>query len=151
MSAPSGPFLYDDDPAPLHTGTPRRRNGLILVGLVGTVLLALGMVATMYLVRGTPGEQSEEAVGVFLAALDRGDGETAHGLLCADLRAGLEAGEVPPEYRLPGPGRVVGSEEAELDGGPVYEVQVRWADGASTSLTVVNEDGPHVCGTSPSS
>ena len=68
----TGPFLYDDEPAPLHTGTPRRRPGLVIGLLLGTVLVAVGMVAALYLVRGSPAEQSEEAVGVFLAALDRG-------------------------------------------------------------------------------
>ena len=30
----SGPFLYDDGPAPLHTGTPRR-SGKLLVAIFG--------------------------------------------------------------------------------------------------------------------
>ena len=144
----TGPFLYDDEPVPLHTGTPRRRNGFIVALLVGTVLAAAGMVAAMFLVKGSPSEQSEEAVGVFLAALDRGDGETAHGLLCTDVRAGLDAGEVPPEYRVALPGRVVGSAETEVDGAPVVEVEVRGNDGATTSFTVVNQEGPHLCGVS---
>jgi hypothetical protein len=144
----SGPYLYDDEPAPIHTGTPRRRNGLIVALLLGTVLVAIGFVVAMFVVRGAPDEQSEEAVGVFLAALDQGDDETAHGLLCSGVRAGLDAGEVPPEYRLPLPARVVGSEEIEVDGGPAYDVEVRWADGTTTAVTVVNEDGPHVCGVS---
>ncbi len=87
-------------------------------------------------------------MGVFLAALDRGDGETAHGLLCAEVRAEVDAGEVPGEYRLPTPARVVGSEETEVDGALVYEVDVRWADGSTTSFVVINEGGPHVCGMS---
>jgi len=144
----TGPFLYDDEPAPLHTGTPRRRNGLIIALLVGTVVVAAGMVAALFLVKGSPAEQSEEVVGVFLQALDRGDDETAHLLLCQDVRAGIEPGEVPAEYQLPTPGRVVGSEEIELDGGPAVEVEVRAADGATRSFTVVNEDGPHLCGSS---
>jgi hypothetical protein len=144
----TGPFLYDDDPAPLHTGTPRRRNGLIVAVLLGTVLVAVGMVAALFLVRGAPADQSEEAVGVFLSALERGDGETAHGLLCTDVRAEVDAGEVPPEYRQPGPGRVVGSEESQVDGALVYRVEVRWAGDDSTFFTVVNEDGPHLCGMS---
>jgi hypothetical protein len=144
----TGPFLYDDEPAPLHTGTPRRRNGLIVAVLLGTVLVAVGFVAAMFVVRGTPGEQSEEVVGVFLAALENGDDETANGLLCTEVVAGLEPGDVPDEYRLPLPAEVVGSEETEVDGEPAYAVEVRWADGATSSLTVINEDGPHVCGTS---
>lgn len=145
----TGPFLYDDEPAPLHTGTPRRRNGLIVGLLLGTVLVAVGFVVALFVVRGTPDEQAEEAVGVFLAALDHGDDETAHGLLCADLRSGIDAGEVPPEYRLPLPARVVGSTETEVDGGSSYAVEVRGADGTTTSFTVVNEDGARLCGVSP--
>jgi hypothetical protein len=144
----TGPFLYDDEPAPLHTGTGRRRNGLLLALLLGTVLVAVGMAGAMLLVKGSPAEQSEEAVGVFLAALDNGDRETAYGLLCAEARAGTEPGEVPAEYRLPTPAEVVGSEGIEVDGAPAYEVEVRSADGATASFTVVNEDGPHLCGTS---
>ncbi len=142
----SGPFLYDDEPAPLHTAAPRRRNGVVLALLIGTTLVAVGMVAALYLFRGSPAEQSEEAVGVFLAALDQGDGETAHGLLCADVRARVDAGQVPEEYRPALPARVVGS--SEVDGGAGYQVEVRGADGATTSFTVVREDGPHLCGMS---
>jgi hypothetical protein len=145
----TGPFLYDDEPAPLHTGTPRRRTGLLVALLLGTVLVAAGMGVALFTVRGTPAEQSEEAVGVFLAALAEGDDETASGLLCADLRAQTAAGKVPAEYRLPLPARVVGSREAEVDGAPVYEVEVRWADGTATAFTVINEDGPHLCGMVP--
>jgi hypothetical protein len=144
----TGPFLYDDEPAPLHTGTPRRRPGLVLGLLLGTVLLAVAMVGGLYLVRGSPAEQSEETVGVFLAALDQGDDATAHQLLCADVRAELDTGEVPAEYRPALPARVVGSEKDEVDGEPVYEVEVRGADGATTSFPVLNEDGARVCGTS---
>ena len=144
----TGPFLYDDEPAPLHTGTGRRRNGLLLALLLGTVAVAIGMVAAIVLVKGSPAEQSEEAVGVFLAALDNGDRETAYGLLCEEVRAGTDAGEVPPEYRIPTPAEVVGSERTELDGAPVFEVEVRSEDGTTASFTVVNQDGPHLCGTS---
>jgi hypothetical protein len=145
----SGPFLYDDEPAPLHTGPGRRRNGLLLALLLGTVAVAIGMVAAISLVKGSPAEQSEETVGVFLAALGNGDRETAYGLLCEEVRAGAEPGDIPPEYRLPTPAEVVDSERTELDGAPVYVVEVRSADGTATSFTVVNQDGPHLCGTSP--
>lgn len=150
MSTAEGPFLYDEDPAPLHTGTPRRRPWLLLAGLLATVLVAVGMVAGLSLVRGTPTEQSEEAVGVFLAALEARDGETTHGLLCEELRATTDPGEVPAAYRGPVPARVTGSVEAERDGAPVYEVAVAWADGTTTSFTVINENGPRLCGVSPS-
>lgn len=144
----TGPFLYDDEPAPLHTGAPRRRNGWVLAGVLGTVLLAVAMVGVLFLVRGTPEEQSEEAVGVFLAALGQDDGETTHGLLCEALRRDTEAGEVPAGYRGELPARVTGSRETERDGTAVVEVEVAWADGAATTFTVINEDGPHLCGTS---
>jgi hypothetical protein len=142
----TGPFLYDDDPAPLHTGTPRRRPGLVVALLLGTSLLAVAMVAGLYLFRGSPTEQSEEAVGVFVTALDRGDDETAYQLLCGEVRAGLEAAEVPAEYRPALPARVIGSEKTEVDGTSVVEVRVRGADGATTTFTVLSEDGPRLCG-----
>lgn len=145
----SGPYLYDDEPERLHTAEPRKRNGQLIALLVATVLLALAAVVGLFVVRGSPAEQSEEAVGVFLAALADGDDETAHGLLCAGVRAGTSPGEVPPEYRLPLPARVLGSTETEAGGAPAYDVEIRWADGATTSVTVVNENGPHLCGASP--
>jgi hypothetical protein len=144
----TGPFLYDDDPAPLHTGTPRRRHGLLLAMLAGTVLVAVGMVAALYLVRGSPDEQSREVVGVFLAALEQDDTETAHGLLCEAERARLQPGDVAGEYLGAAPGVIVGAEKAEVDGGAVQAVQVRWDDGAESKLVVLSESGPHVCGTS---
>ena len=144
----TGPYLYDDDPHPLHTGSPRRRNGLLIALLAGTVLVAVGMAVALFVVRGSPAEQSEEVVGVFLSALEQGDGETAHELLCEKLRAEVAAGEVPADYRRPGPGRVVGSRETEVDGVPVHEVQVAWADDSSSRIAVVSERGPHVCGIS---
>jgi hypothetical protein len=151
MSTAEGPFLYDEDPAPLHTGAPRRRPWLLLALLLATVLVAVGMALGLFLVRGTPAERSEEAVAVFLAALEQGDGETTHGLLCEELRATTGPGEVPADHRRPLPARVTGSVEAERDGAPVYEVAVAWADGTTTSFTVINEDGPRLCGTSPAS
>jgi hypothetical protein len=142
----TGPFLYDDDPAPLHTGTPRRRHGLLLAMLAGTVLVAVGMVAALYLVRGSPDEQSREVVGVFLAALEQDDTETAHGLLCEAERARLQPGDVAEEYLGASPGVIVGAEKAEVDGGAVQVVQVRWDDGSESQLVVLSESGPHVCG-----
>jgi hypothetical protein len=144
----TGPFLYDDDPAPLHTGTPRRRHGLLLALFAGTVLVALGMVAALYLVRGTPDEQAREVVGVFLAALEQDDTETAYGLLCEAERARLAPDEVAGEYEGAAPGKIVGTEKAEVDGGAVQSVRVRWDDGAESEFVVLSESGPHVCGTS---
>ena len=40
----NGPFLYDDGPAPLHTGTPRRRPWLLLAIFGGTAVVAVLMV-----------------------------------------------------------------------------------------------------------
>jgi hypothetical protein len=44
-------------------------------------------------------------------------------------------------------GAVVGSSEAEVDGEEVQRVEVRWADGETSGLIIVGEQGPHVCGT----
>ena len=139
----SGPYLYDDDPAPLHTGTPRRRNGLLLALLAGTVLVAVGMVAALFLVKGSPEEQAQEVAGVFLAALEQGDDETAHQLLCQAERANLSPASVGPAYLAETPGRVVGSDAAQ-DG--KLRVEVSWADGGTTEWTVISEDGPRICG-----
>lgn len=140
----NGPYLYDDDPAPLHTGTPRRRQGLLLAILAGTALVAVLMVGALFLVKGSPEEQAQEVAGVFLTALEQGDIETAHQLLCQEERANLSPAGVGPAYLAETPGRVAGSTAA--DGGRL-RVEVRWADGASSEWTVVSEDGgPRVCG-----
>jgi hypothetical protein len=140
----SGPFLYDDDPAPLHTGTPRRRNGLLLALLAGTVLVAVGMVAALFLVKGSPEEQAEEVAGVFLTALEQGDLDTAHQLLCEGERAAVPPEGLAHTYLAETPGRVVGAEAA---GEGELRVQVRWADDTTSEWTVIGEDGPRVCGT----
>ena len=140
----NGPYLYDDDPAPLHTGTPRRRQGLLIAILAGTVLVAVGMVAALFLVKGSPEEQAEQVAGVFLSALQQGDTDTAHQLLCQAERANLSPGSVPPIYLAETPGRVVGAEAA---GDGQLRVQVRWADDTTTEWTVISESGPRVCGT----
>jgi hypothetical protein len=139
----SGPYLYDEDPAPIHTGTPRRRQGLLLAILAGTVLVAVGMVAALFLVKGSPEEQATEAAGVFLAALQQGDDETAHQLLCQAERANLSPASVGPTYLAETPGRVA---DAEAAGDGRVRVEVRWADGRTTEWTVVSESGPRVCG-----
>jgi hypothetical protein len=142
----TGPFLYDDDPAPLHTGTPQRRPWLLMAIFGGTIVAGVLMVLLMPLVRGTPEEQVTEAAGVFVAALEKDDLETAYGLLCEDERARVAADEIADEYGLAGSGSVQSAEEIEVDGAPRYLVQVRWSDGGSSELTVVNEDGPSICG-----
>ena len=139
----NGPYLYDDDPAPLHTGTPRRRQGLLVALLAGTVLVAVGMVAALYLVKGSPEDQAQQVAGVFLSALQQGDTETAHELLCQVERANLSAASVPPTYLAETPGRVVGADDA---GEGQLRVEVRWADGSTAQWTVISEDGPRICG-----
>ena len=64
-----GPFLYDDDPMPLHTGTPRQRNGTLIALLSATVLIAVLMVGGMVLFKGTAADQAEEVAGVFTTSL----------------------------------------------------------------------------------
>ena len=140
----TGPYLYDEDPAPLHTGTPRGGQRILIAVLGGTALVAVAMVAVMYLVKGSPEEQAEEVAGVFLAALEQDDVETAHELLCQAERANLSPASVGPAYLADTPGRVGGADAA---GDGRLRVEVRWADGATTEWTVIGEDGPRVCGT----
>ncbi|MCW2635797.1 MAG: hypothetical protein JWQ99_2164 [Blastococcus sp.] len=142
----SGPFLYDDDPAPLHTGTPRRRGGLLLAIFGGTVVAAVLMVFALPLINGTAEEQARESAGVFVAALEKGDIETAHGLLCEGERGHLGPDDVAAAYLVGDGGQVVGAEEADVDGTSVQKVRVSWNDGSGSTLTVVREDGPRVCG-----
>ncbi|WP_346622701.1 hypothetical protein [Blastococcus montanus] len=142
----SGPFLYDEDPAPLHTGTPRARKGWLIGGLVGVPLVAVGMVAALYLVQGSPEEQATQVTGVFLAALAAGDSETAYQLLCEDERARLDVDGLDEEYLRPGAAEVIGVEDDATEGARIQEVTVRWEDGATAQLEVVREDGPRICG-----
>jgi hypothetical protein len=145
-----GPFLYDDDPMPLHTGTPRNRNGTLIALIGATVLVALLMVGGMVLFKGTASDQAEEVAGVFTAALAADDTETAYGLICDDERARITPEQLAGEYRQPGTPKVTGSRAAQVDGEPVRYVEVRWDDAGSSStteLTVVPEGGTKVCGT----
>jgi hypothetical protein len=142
-----GPYLYDEDPAPLHTGTPRAARGLILAILGGTVAVALAMAVGLPLVKGTPEEQARQVAGVFLDALAQDDVETAYGLLCDTERARLTPGVVASEYAPAGRGEVTGTAAGQVDGEPVQRVEVGWPDGSTSTLTVVSEDGARVCGT----
>ena len=142
----SGPFLYDDEPAPLHTGTPRSRQGWLIGAIVGITVLAAAMVGFLYLVKGSPAEQSSRSAEVFLASLSDGDTETAYELLCSDERARLEPDEVAGEYLGAVPAEVGAVQDDEVEGAAVQRVAVTWADGSTTDLRVVNEDGPRVCG-----
>jgi hypothetical protein len=146
----NGPFLYDEGPEQLHTSAPRRRQGLLLWVFGGTALIAVLMVVVLPLVKGSAGDQSREVVQVFLAALDKGDNETAYQLLCQEERADLTPDGVAARYLGgDGSGRIVAASDAQVDGDPVQRVQVEWPDGSLTRLTVVNLDGPHVCGVTP--
>lgn len=147
----TGPFLYDDDPEPLHTGAPRRSGKIVVLVFGATVLFAIFMVVLMPLVRGTPDEQVREVAGVFVAALAQDDLETAYGLLCKDERARVPATDLADEYLLSGTGSVQGAEKIEVDGVPRYLVDVRWSGGGSSEFTVINEDGPSICGVSTGS
>ncbi len=145
MSA--GPFLYDDDPAPLHTGTPRSSQAWLIGGLIGVLLLAVGMVAGILLIKGTADEQATEVTGVFLAALADDDLETSYGLLCEDERARLAPDEVAGEYLGAGTGEVVGARSHPVEGAELQLVEVRWADGRTSRFSVISEDGARICGT----
>jgi hypothetical protein len=138
----TGPFLYDDDPAPLHTGTPRRATGPLLWIFGGTVAFAVLMVVLMTVVRGSGEEQAREVAGVFVAALQQGDTETAHELLCQAERVRLTPDEVAGAYLGEGTGEV----GAVRGDGDARRVPVQWSDGTTSELTVVGEDGPRVCG-----
>jgi hypothetical protein len=138
----SGPYLYDEGPAPLHTGTPRRAGGVLLWIFGGTAAFAVLMVVLTLALKGSGEEQAEEVAGVFLAALAQDDTETAHELLCQEERLRLSPDEVAGAY--------LGEGTVEL--GPVRKdgdarlVAVQWADGTTSELTVVGEDGLRVCG-----
>jgi hypothetical protein len=145
MTAPEGPFLYDEGPAPLHTGTPRRSGKILVLIFGGTVVVAVLMVVLGLAVKGTGSEQAEEVSGVFLAALAADDTETAYALLCQDERIRLSPDEVAGEYLAEGDpelGTVSTDGDARL-------VPVQWSDGTTSELTVIGEDGLRVCGTAP--
>ncbi len=137
-----GPYLYDDEPEPLHTGAPRNRDRQLVAVLVATALVAVGTVVALFLVRGSPAEQSEEAVQVFLAALAADDVETAHQLLCETERDRIGQDQVAAEYLGTTPGEVTGSTDAGIE----QVVEVRWADDATSRFAVISEDGARICG-----
>lgn len=146
MTAPQGPFLYDDAPEPLHTGAPRRRNWTVLSILIATAVLAILAVVGLPLVSGSAAKQSKQAVGVFFAAMSKGDTETTYGLLCDAERARIKPEQVVAEYGGPGTGQVQGTTSATDAGKPAQKVTVRWSDGETARLTVINQSGPHICG-----
>jgi hypothetical protein len=141
----TGPYLYDEGPAPLHTGTPRRANGLLLWIFGGTALFAVLMMVLTLLVRGSGEEQAEEVAGVFLAALAQNDTETAHELLCQEERRRLTPEEVAGAYLGEGTGEL----GTVREDGDARIVPVEWSDGTTSELTVVGEDGLRICGLVP--
>ena len=149
-SAPD--YLYDEDPMPFHTGTPRPRRRLM--ALIGgcTVFAAVAILWLVPLFRGSATEQSEQTAFVFVAALSAGDTATAYSLLCDVERARLSEEELVAEYLRPGTGSIAASTEGDRDGAPAVTVEVRWDDGGAGStseLTLVPENGARICGTSP--
>jgi hypothetical protein len=146
MSA-QGPFLYDDGPAPLHTGTPRRSGKILVLIFGGTVVLAVLMVVATLTLKGTGADQAKEVSGVFLAALEADDTETAYDLLCQEERIRLSPEQVAGEYLAEGDPRLGTVRES----GDNRLVPVEWSDGTTTELTVVGEDGLKVCGVTPAS
>ncbi|TFV52110.1 hypothetical protein [Blastococcus sp. TF02A-35] len=141
-----GPFLYDDDPAPLHTGTPRSGRTWIVAGLVGITVLAVAMVGFLYLLKGSPQEQATRAAQVFVDSMSDGDTDTAYQMLCQDERDRLEPDEVAGTYLGSGGGEIGEVRDDAVEGAAVQVVAVRWDDGTTTELRVQNEDGPRICG-----
>jgi hypothetical protein len=140
-----GPYLYDDGPEPLHTGAPRRSGKILVLILGGTVLFAVLMVVLTLLLRGTGEDQAKEVTGVFLAALAADDTETAYDLLCQEERIRLDPADLGSAYLGDGDGEV----GAVREDGDERLVTVTWADGTTSELTVVGEDGLRICGTAP--
>jgi hypothetical protein len=143
------PLLYDEGPEHLHTGTPRRRRGLLAAIGVGTVAVALLVGLLLPLLTGSATGRAKEVTTVFLRALAAKDTETASGLLCDHERTRLKAGQIAGAYLGPTPGQVTGAAEAKRDGDTVETVDVRWTDGTTSRFTLVNESGPKICGTHP--
>jgi len=141
----TGPFLYDDGPAPLHTGAPRRSGKILVLVFGGTVLFAVVMVVLTLVLRGTGSDQAREVSGVFLAALAADDTETAYGLLCQDERIRLAPEEVADEYLAEGDPRL----GTVREDGEARLVPVEWSGGTTSELTVIGEDGLRICGTAP--
>lgn len=142
-----GPFLYDEGPEPLHTGAPRRSGRYVVLIFGVTVLLAVLSVVLLPIVKGSAGDQSRQAVQVFLAALAKHDTETAYDLLCDKERAVVKPADVAARYVVgDGSGQVVKESGTRVDGVPAVMVGVQWADGTVSRYTVVNSNGPHLCG-----
>jgi len=143
----TGPFLYDDGPEPLHTGAPQKRQWWVVLGLLGIVVVAVAMVFTLPLIKGSAEDQSSEVVDVFFQALAADDLETAHGLLCESERARLAPEQVAEEYvRDDGAAEIVSAVRDEDEGEAARRVTVRWSDGETSAVVVIPEEGAKVCG-----
>jgi hypothetical protein len=141
----TGPFLYDDTPEPLHTGTPRRSGKWLVAIFAATAVVAVLLVVLLSVVKGSAEDQAREVTGVFLAALDNHDTETAYGLLCPDERDRLAPGDVAAAYvDGTGIGTVV-SVTREHDS-QTRKVLVEWPGGGRATYDVVNSDGGRICG-----
>ena len=143
------PLLYGEGPEELHTGTPRRRRGLLAAIGVGTVAIAMVVGALLPLITGSATDQAKQVTSVFLKALAAKDTETAYGLLCDSEQQRLPAGRIAGTYLGPTPGTVTGAAEVKRNGDTTETVDVRWTDGSSSTYTLVNESGPKICGTHP--
>ena len=140
-----GPFLYDEGPERLHTGTPRHSGKWLVLIFVATVLVAGLFVVLMPLVKGSPDDQAREVTGVFLAALDNHDTETAYGLLCQDERDRLAPGAIAAAYvDGDGVGTVVSVKQGHSSDS--RQVEVQWPGGGRATYDIVNADGPRICG-----
>src|SRR3712207_5746875 len=135
-----------------------RSNGIVLGIFGATIAVGVGMVVALPLVKGTAEEQAREVVGVFTAALAADDLETAGGLLCQAEHdraeaEGVDAGQVAAGYARPGTAEILAVEPGEYEDRDSREVRVRWDDGGAateSTVVVVLEEGPRVCGTSGS-
>ena len=145
----TGPYLYDQGPEALHTGTPRRRRGAITAIFLGAAVLAILAVVLLPVLTGSATGKAKEVTGVFLKALAAKDTETAYGLLCDSERQRLHPGQVAGAYLGATPGTVGSAAEVKRKGTTIETVDVRWADGATSRYTLVNQSGPHICGTHP--
>lgn len=145
----TGPFLYDEGPEALHTGTPRRRRGALTAIFLGAAILAILAVILVPLLTGGDIGKAKEVTGVFLKAMAAKDTETAYGLLCDSERQRLQPDQVAGAYLGAMPGTVGKAADAERNGSTVETVDVRWSDGSASRYTLVNESGPKICGTHP--
>jgi len=149
MTAPTGPYLYDEGPEAIHTGTGRRRRGLLTLIFLGATILAILAVIVLTVFNGTATGKAKEVTGVFLKAMAAKDLETGYGLLCDSERQRLKPGQVAGAYLGATPGTVGKAAEITRNGTTTETVDVRWADGRTSRYTLVNQDGPHICGTRP--